>query len=67
MGWSLGSFDIRAAFLHGKLQKDRIIGLEPVPELAKAMKLKESEVCKLEKSACGLIGAPFLWFQTLQC
>ena len=66
MGWSLGSFDIRAAFLQGKPQKNRIIGLEPVPELAKAMKLKETEVCKLEKSAYGLIDAPFLWFQTLQ-
>lgn len=44
MGWSLGSFDIRAAFLQGKPQKDRVIGLEPVPELSKAMQLKEGEV-----------------------
>eukprot|EP00435_Cladocopium_sp_Y103_P048285 s125_g14.t1 len=66
MGWSLGSFDIRAAFLQGKPQKDRVIGLDPVVELAKAMNLKQTEICKLEKSAYGLIDAPYLWFQTLQ-
>ena len=65
MGWSLGSFDIKAAFLQGKPQKDRIIGLEPVIELAKAMNLKNDEICRLDKSAYGLIDAPFLWFQTL--
>ena len=41
------------------------MGLEPVPELAKAMDLKPNEVCRLDKSAYGLIDAPFLWFQTL--
>jgi transposase InsO family protein len=66
MGWSLGSFDIKAAFLQGKPQKDRIIGLDPVVELAKAMSLKTGEICKLDKSAYGLIDAPYLWFQTLQ-
>eukprot|EP00435_Cladocopium_sp_Y103_P033991 s557_g8.t1 len=64
-GWSLGSFDIRAAFLQGRTQPGRTMGLEPVPELAEALKLKSNEVCKLEKSAYGLIDAPFLWFQTL--
>jgi hypothetical protein len=66
MGWSLGSFDIKAAFLQGKPQKDRVIGLDPVVELASAMNLKPGEICKLDKSAYGLIDAPFLWFQTLQ-
>jgi len=65
-GWSLGSFDIKAAFLQGKPQKDRIIGLDPVIELARAMNLNQNEVCRLDKSAYGLIDAPFLWFQTLQ-
>lgn len=64
-GWSLGSFDIKAAFLQGKPQDNRVMGLEPVPELAAAMKLQPNEVCKLDKSAYGLIDAPFLWFQTL--
>jgi len=66
MGWSLGSFDIRAAFLQGKPQKDRIMGVEPVIELRQAMNLREDEVCKLDKSAYGLIDAPLLWFQTLK-
>lgn len=66
MGWSLGSFDIKAAFLQGKPQKDRVMGLEPVSELARAMSLNPGEICKLDKSAYGLIDAPFLWFQTLQ-
>ena len=66
LGWSLGSFDIKAAFLQGKPQKDRVIGLDPVTELAKAMQLKSTEVCQLDKSAYGLIDAPYLWFQTLQ-
>ena len=64
-GWSLGSFDIKAAFLQGKPQDNRVMGLEPVPELAAAMQLQPQEVCKLDKSAYGLIDAPFLWFQTL--
>ena len=66
MGWSLGSFDIKAAFLQGRPQKDRIIGLDPVSELAQAMNLKAGEICRLDKSAYGLIDAPYLWFQTLQ-
>ena len=66
MGWSLGSFDIKAAFLQGKPQKDRVIGLEPVGELAEAMRLNHDEICKLDKSAYGLIDAPYLWFKTLQ-
>lgn len=65
MGWSLGSFDIKAAFLQGKPQKDRVIGLEPVVELAQAMNLSKDEICKLDKSAYGLIDASFLWFKTL--
>ena len=64
-GWSLGSFDIKAAFLQGRTQKDRVMGVEPVPELAEALKLRPDEVCKLDKSAYGLIDAPFLWFKTL--
>ena len=64
-GWSLGSFDIKAAFLQGRTQKDRVMGMEPVPELARALQLAPNEVCKLDKSAYGLIDAPFLWFKTL--
>ena len=39
-GWSLGSFDIRAAFLQGKPQQDRVIGIEPVTELSQSNALE---------------------------
>ena len=65
-GWNLQSFDIKAAFLQGKTQKDRIIGIEPVPELVEALKLCPDEICRLTKSAYGLIDAPYLWYQTLK-
>ena len=51
MQWTLMSFDIKAAFLQGKTQEDRVIAVEPVPEMVKAMNLKPNEVCKLVKSA----------------
>jgi hypothetical protein len=48
-GWSLRSFDIKAVFLQGKNQKDRILAIEPVPEIIKMMGLSPQETCKLEK------------------
>ena len=63
--WSLMSFDIKAAFLQGKTQENRQLGIEPVPELRRAMNLRHDEVCRLEKSAYGLIDAPYLWFKEL--
>ena len=65
MQWTLMSFDIKAAFLQGKTQEDRVIAVEPVPEMVKAMNFKPNEVCKLVKSAYGLIDAPFLWHTEL--
>lgn len=62
--WTIRSFDVKAAFLQGSVA-GRTIGLEPVPELARAMQLQPTEVCKLNKSAYGLIDAPFLWYQAL--
>ena len=66
MSWDLRSFDIKAAFLQGKPQSGRILGLEPVPELAAKMGLNKDEICRLTKSAYGLIDAPFMWFQALK-
>jgi hypothetical protein len=43
MGWVLGSFAIRAAFLQGRPQGDRVVGLEPVPEPIRAMQLKSQK------------------------
>ena len=64
-GWDLMSFDVKAAFLQGT-QSDRVLGLEPVPELSRAMKLKPNEICQLVKGAYGLVDAPYLWYQTLR-
>ena len=64
--WNLMSFDIRTAFLQGQPQKDRLLAIEPVQELASAMKLQSHEICKLTKSAYGLVDAPFLWYQALK-
>ena len=65
MKWNLRSFDIKAAFLQGHTQKGRVLGLEPVDELRTALKMSSQEVCKLEKSAYGLIDAPYLWYKEL--
>ena len=65
MHWTLMSFDIKAAFLQGRTQENRVIAIEPVPEMVDAMNLKPNEVCRLVKSAYGLIDAPFLWFSEL--
>lgn len=64
-GWDLCSFDIKAAFLQGQPQDDRVIGLEPCVELAQEMALKPTEICRLVKSAYGLIDAPYLWYKAL--
>ena len=63
--WKLRSFDIKAAFLQGKPQADRIIAVDPVPELRRALQLKPQEICKLNKGAYGLIDAPYLWYCAL--
>jgi transposase InsO family protein len=64
-GWTLKSFDIKAAFLQGQPQGDRIMAVEPVPEIRKAMQMKPDEVGQLNKGAYGLIDAPFLWYKAL--
>jgi len=64
-GWKLTSFDIKAAFLQGQPQSNRIMGIEPVKELKAAMNMTDHEVGKLNKGAYGLIDAPFLWYCAL--
>ena len=39
--------------------------MEPVPELAKAMKLQANQLCQLTKGAYGLMDVPYLWYKTL--
>ena len=64
-GWQLQSFDIKAAFLQGQPQKDRLILIDPVNELRTAMNMKPSEIARLHKGAYGLIDAPYLWYCAL--
>ena len=62
----LQSFDIKAAFLQGRPQAERVIGLDPVPELAEALKMKPDETLRLVKGAYGLVDAPFLSYCALK-
>ena len=63
--WQLMSFDIKAAFLQGKPQEGRVMGLDPVPELRKAMSMNHDEIGILNKSAYGLVYAPYWWYCAL--
>ena len=49
----------------GKTPTNRILAVEPVPELIQALRLKTNEVCKLEKGAYGLVDAPYMWFMAI--
>ena len=64
-GWSLRSFDIKAAFLQGKPQPGRVLGIEPVPEMIHTLQLASNEILKLEKGAYGLVDAPYLWYTAI--
>ena len=66
MRWKVRSFDIRTAFLRGRRQDNRILGVEPPPEMRSKMKLKENETCELLRGAYGLINAPLLWYCELK-
>lgn len=64
-GWLLQSFDIKAAFLRGQAQADRITAIDPVPEMRTALNMLPRGVGKLNKSAYSLIDAPYLWYCSL--
>ena len=61
-GWQLQSFDVKAAFLQGQPQSDRVMAVDPVPELRQVMNLGPHNVAKLNKSAYGLWMLPFFGF-----
>ena len=65
-GWILQSFDIKAAFLQGEPQADRVMGLEPTEEFRKQFNMKPDQILRLVKGANGLVDAPFLWYQALR-
>ena len=63
--WKLQSFDIKAAFLQGQPQENQLIAVDPVSELREALNLSPNEITRLNKSAYGLIDAPYLWYCAL--
>ena len=64
--WTIGSFDIKTAFLRGQEQGSRILGLEPPIEMRQRLKMKPGEALQLLKGAYGRVDAPYLWFQELK-
>ena len=60
------SFDIKTAFLRGSRRDNRLLGVDPPPELRDKLNLRDDEICELLKSAYGLVNAPFLWYQELR-
>ena len=64
--WNIESFDVKTAFLRGSEQGNRLLGLEPTPELRQRLKLKPDEILKLLKGAYGRVDAPYLWFMELR-
>ncbi len=64
--WVIRSFDVKTAFLRGSKRDTRTLGIEPVPEMRDRMRLQDSEVCELLKSAYGLVNAPYLWYEELK-
>ena len=64
--WKIRSFDIKTAFLRGSRRDNRILGVDPPPEMRTRLHLKEEETCELLKSAYGLVNAPYLWYQELK-
>ena len=65
MRWTIGSFDVKTAFLRGSVDDTRVIGLEPPEELRQKLGLRPNEVCRLLKGAYGLVNAPLLWYKEL--
>eukprot|EP00435_Cladocopium_sp_Y103_P055151 s532_g18.t1 len=63
--WSIGSFDIKTAFLRGS-DDQRQLGLDPPEEMRIKMGLQDSEIVQLLKGAYGRADAPLLWFRELQ-
>jgi hypothetical protein len=64
--WVIQSFDVKTAFLRGSRRDNRILGVEPPPELRAKLNMKETETCELLKSAYGLVNAPYLWYVELK-
>ena len=64
--WSIGSFDVKTAFLRGEEHSERILGIEPPSEIRQRLQLGSNEVLQLLKGAYGRVDAPYLWFMELK-
>ena len=53
--------------IRGSRQDGRILGMDPPAEMRAMMNLQPWECCELLKSAYGLVNAPLLWYEELQC
>ncbi len=61
--WRCHKADARAAFLQGNLSTaSEEIFCEPLPELAKALQMKDDECMLLQKAVYGLTDAPRCWW-----
>ncbi len=62
--WKVLKADVKAAFLQGDAtETSRQLFARPVPELSKALGLKENEIVQVLKSCYGLVTAPASWFK----
>ena len=64
--WRLLAGDVKTAFLQAKApNREHPLHAQPLPELAEAMNLTESQMVELLGSAYGLTSAPREWYQDL--
>ena len=62
--WKTLKADVRAAFLQtAPTQISRCVFARPVPELAKAMQLRDGESVQIAKACYGLVNAPAEWYR----
>ena len=59
LDWPLQQFDVKKAFLHGKLSEDVYMDLPPGCMI---LEVHCRKVCKLKKSLYGLKQSPRAWF-----
>ncbi|CAE6950806.1 RE1 [Symbiodinium sp. CCMP2592] len=61
--WDILCGDVKSAFLQAKSpQEKRGVFATPVPELSKALNLREGQAVQLLKSCYGLVSAPREWY-----
>jgi len=65
--WRCLKADVKSAFLQGNpTEADRQLFARPVPELSRAMNLKDHEVVQVVKACYGLVSAPASWYECIR-